>query len=134
MIAATAPSNPPRANLWYCSAAVAMGLTTLIHIFAGGPEVMDPVHASTLPALVIAVLSVVWHAITLLLALFTVALVWLITHDNRPLAALMFALQIGFAALFLGYGLSHLGTVWPMPQWIIFLVVPAMMLMGQRSR
>jgi hypothetical protein len=42
--------------------------------------------------------------------------------------------QLGFAALFVSYGLSRLGTVVPMSQWIIFLIIPAMTRFGQSRR
>ncbi|MEY1557720.1 hypothetical protein AB3Y40_18975 [Yoonia sp. R2331] len=123
-----------RLNLWHLTAAALMALTTLIHVFVGGPEVMDPIRASTLDPLVIGVASVVWHAITLLLALFAVALLWLARNSNKPLVALLLAMQLGFGLIFLGYGIADLGTIWPMPQWIIFFAIPALMLVGQRGR
>ncbi len=121
-------------NRWHLVAAALMTLTVLIHVFLGGPEVMDPIRASTLDPLVIAVTNVVWHAITLLLAIFAVALFWLSRHANRPLWALVLAMQVGFALIFLGYGIADLGTIWPMSQWVIFLGIPALMLMGEKSR
>lgn len=121
-------------NRWHLTAALLMTLTVLIHVFVGGAEVMDPIRASTLDPLVIAVTNVVWHAITLQLALFVVGLFWLVQHQSRPLVAMMLAMQLGFALIFLGYGIADLGTLWPMPQWIIFLGIPALMLMGERGR
>ena len=43
---------------------------------------------------------------------------------------LVCAIQIGFAALFLWYGARQLRSLWPMPQWILFLGVPALTIWG----
>ncbi len=121
-------------NRWHLTAAMLMTLTVLIHVFIGGAEVMNPIRASTLDPLVIAVTNVVWHAITLMLALFAAALFWLARRESRPLVAMMLAMQIGFALIFLGYGIADLGTLWPMPQWVIFLGIPLLMITAERAR
>ncbi len=117
-------------NLIILTAALLMGLTTLIHVFMGGPEVMVPTRASELSRLVRAVLDVVWHGVTVVLACLAAALGWLAFHDNAALLWLVCAIQIGFAGLFLWYGVRHLRSLWPMPQWIIFLGVPALTIWG----
>ena len=117
-------------NIAIFAAALLMGLTTLIHVFMGGPEVMTPTRASDLSRLVRAVLDVVWHGITVVLACLAAALLWLAFHDNMALLWLVCAIQIGFAALFLWYGARQLRSLWPMPQWILFLGVPALTIWG----
>lgn len=115
-------------------AAGLMGLTTLVHIFAGGPDVSAPIQRSDLPDDVRAVAFVVWHTITLLLACLTVALIWLCKHENRELALITVAIQVGMAALFIGVGLYALGSLTIMPQWTVFLLVPALTVWGQTRR
>lgn len=111
-----------------------MALTTLVHVFAGGPEIYVPVRQSALPGDIVATLSVVWHAISLLLAGLALALAWLWRHENPALAWFMAVLQMGFAALFLGYGIADLGTVLQMPQWTIFLASAAFVVFGLRRK
>mgnify|MGYP000165061992 CR=1 FL=1 len=125
-------NTDPRPNSWFLIAAVVMAATTLIHIFVGGPEVYVPLRQSAMDDLVVSVMSVVWHAISVLLAIMAVGLAWLWRNQNPAMAWFIAAIQIGFAVLFLCYGWIDLGTLWPMPQWIIFLVGPLLILCGLR--
>jgi len=117
------------------SAAALMTLTVLIHAFVGGPEVYAPVRVSALEPVALSVMSVVWHVITAILALMAVGLFWLARHRCQPLEVMLIAIQICFAAVFIGYGIVDLGNLTQMPQWIIFLVGPGLMLLaGQPVR
>ncbi len=109
-------------------AAALMLLTVFVHVFAGGPEIHQPIQNSALPSVVRAVGAVLWHAVTVVLTLFFVALLWLARHENPALLWLVNGIQLGFAGLFIWYGWAQLGTLWPMPQWIIFIVIPALTL------
>lgn len=109
-----------------------MALTTALHVFGGGPDFYAPLRASTLDPTVVSGYSVIWHAITLILAAFAVALAWLSRHRNAGLFWMVLGLQLGFAALFAVYGLVDLGSPWPLSQWIIFTVIPALMYIGWR--
>ena len=121
-------------NKWITAAAALMALTVIAHVFGGGPEVNDIVSASDLPPTVRALSSVVWHGITLMLVLSTAALVYLAKHDNPALETFLAIWQLGFAMMFIGYGIVQLGTIWPMPQWTVFIVMPVMTYLGSRSR
>lgn len=121
-------------NKMIFAAGALMVLTTAVHVFVGGPEVMTPVFASALDPTVRAVLHVVWHGVTVMLAFAAIALLWLSWHsDNTPLMVFVTAVQLGFAALFLAIGIGELGSVWLMPQWVVFLLVPALTLFGWRA-
>jgi hypothetical protein len=113
------------------TAAGLMGLTVFIHVLMGGPEVHDPMLASTLPIGLKAFASILWHAVTVVLVVFTFALYSLARKPNWQLEATLGAIQLGFAALFIGYGVIRLGTIWPMPQWIIFAGLPLLTRIGQ---
>lgn len=115
-------------------AAGLMAVTTGVHVFAGGPEIHLPIQASDLSAELRAISAVLWHAVTIVLIAFTLSLIWMARHPNRELAALLAVIQLGFAGLFVFYGLSQLGTLRVMPQWVIFLLIPAVMLIGMRGR
>ena len=110
--------------------AVAATLTALgcvVHIFLGTGDILNPVLASTLDPTVQAVMAVVWHAISALLFIFAIGLAWLSRHANTPLALVLISLNLSFVVLFLAYGVLLLGTVWPMPQWILFGAISAAM-------
>ena len=117
-------------NQSYATAAVLMGLTVGLHVFGGGPEIHDPIRASTLPDVVRAIGSVLWHGVTWMLILMAVALGWLSCRRNAALFVMVAAVQLGFAALFVFYGWSVLGNLWQTPQWVIFSGIPAIMFFG----
>jgi hypothetical protein len=99
--------------------------TTAVHVFLGGPEIHEPLLASDAPELVRAVGSVIWHAISAMLFLNSLALFYAARNSfaARPLAALVCVQYFAFAALFIGYGLARFGSVFIMQQWIGFLVM-----------
>ena len=121
-------------NKWIAAASALMALTVIAHVFGGGPEVNDIVSASGLPPTVRALSSVVWHGITLMLVLATLALAYLATHDNPAMEAFLGLWQLGLAALFIGYGIMQLGTVWLTPQWTVFITMPLLTYIGSRRR
>ena len=50
---------------------------------------------------------------------------WVLANRQDPaLEAILSGTLLGFAAIFVFYGLTRLGTVVPMKQWIIFLAIP----------
>lgn len=121
-------------NKWILAAAAFMGLTLIAHIFGGGPEVIDVVMASDLPDVVRMLSAVVWHIVSITLAVFTVGLVYLAGTENRPLELMMAAVQIGFVALFLGYGIFGLGNITEIPQWTVFVLMPVLTFIGSSRR
>lgn len=111
-----------------------MGVTTCVHVFGGGPEIHQPIQTSDLPSYLRAISAVLWHAVTVILMAFAIALAWVSLHPNRPLEWMIALVQVGFAGLFLFYGVAILGTPWPMPQWVVFLLIPGVMLFGMRGQ
>lgn len=107
-------------------AAGLMSITVLVHVFLGGPEIMPSVRKASIPRYVRAVMDVIWHAITVVLICIAGGLFWLVWHDNPALLWVLCAIQIGFAGLFIWYGARQLRTLWIMPQWVVFLGVPAL--------
>lgn len=122
---------------WWFMGAAALSLATAgIHVFAGAPEIMSPVLGSGLPAVVKGVVDVMWHHITALLILATAASVLAAWQPEwrKPVALLLGGQYILIGALFLGLGLLWFGSVWPMPQWVLFLATTGLMLIGLRTR
>ncbi len=121
-------------NIPITIAGAIMVLTTGVHVFAGGPEYHD-VYQTVLPTAHLASMAaVLWHAITINLIVFAVAYFWLAQHPSRPLMIALAAMQIGWIGLFLFYGTSMLGSLWPMPQWVIFSATVLLTIYGARQR
>ncbi|MTI15638.1 hypothetical protein E1162_00100 [Rhodobacteraceae bacterium RKSG542] len=122
-------------NKWLFSAGVLSLLLDLVHVFLGGPEIHNPVLASNFDPVLKAVLSVVWHGITVVL-LVNGAL--LITAAFKRTLALgvawtVIAQYTGFSLLFIAYGALRLDSLMDMPQWISFLVIVLVACMGLRN-
>ncbi|UZD90444.1 hypothetical protein [Cognatishimia activa] len=119
-------------NRWFLAASALTVVTLSVHVFAGGPEIHVPIQASELSEYLRAVSAVLWHAVSVVIAGFALAYLWAAKHDTPAMIWQMIAIQLGFAALFLWYGATLLGTIWQMPQWIIFLLIPLVSIVGLR--
>ena len=117
--------------LWSRLAAALMGTTVLIHVFGGGAEVHAPLQAALADPAMAAFAAVLWHAVTVVLIALTYGLWVLASRRDLAFEAVLSGVQIGFAAIFLFYGLARLGNVGDMPQWVIFLSIPALTRFGQ---
>ncbi|WP_270731905.1 hypothetical protein [Shimia sp. Alg240-R146] len=120
-------------NYWMVAATALLVLTNFVHLFLGGPEIHHVIQQSELAPSVRGVAAVLWHAVTVILAVFAIACAYLATHRNPALAYVMVAVQVGFSALFVYYGLALLGTLWIMPQWTIFLTISVVTAIGARG-
>lgn len=114
-------------------AAGLMSVTVFVHVLMGGPEIMAPLREAGLHPVIRTVMDVIWHAVTVVLFCSAVALFWLTWNPNTALLMIVSAISVGFAGLFIWYGLTQLQSLWPMPQWIVFLGVPALAVWGARA-
>lgn len=119
-------------NPFMLAAALLMAMTASVHVFVGGPEVMAPLRQTGIDPVAAAVLQVVWHMVTLMLVAAAGALAYLVRRRNPALSVLLIVINLGTALLFLAYGAALLGTVWPMPQWVIFLALAGLTAIGLR--
>lgn len=94
---------------------------------------MDPLSASALPPAVKSVLWVVWHGITVILAVMAIALIHLCRDDSPALRFMCLALCLGFAALFIAAAAQLPGGFTQLPQWSIFLVLALLIWLGRPS-
>lgn len=115
------------------AAAIIAVLTVFLHVIGGGADVHAPMQAGGLSPLLAAFAAVLWHAVTVVLIVISAALVWLVRHPNPPLALALCGLMFGWSALFIGYGAARLGDLWQMPQWVIFITLPVLILWGLRT-
>lgn len=117
------------------AAALILAATFLLHVLAGGPEFDRPFQTHLPDEKLKAMAAVLWHFVSLALAVSAAAAISLARRPNPALALTLAALMAGFAALFLFYGLTRLGTVWTLPQWIIFAAVaPLLLTSGARPQ
>lgn len=121
-------------NKFMIAAAALMFATLLAHVFGGGAEIHAPIQASELSPYLRAISAVIWHAITIILLVFSIALAGLVKHPNRALERAVIAIQLGFASLFLFYGFRLLGNIIDMPQWIAFILIPGLMMLARRGK
>lgn len=112
--------------MWLASAL--MALTTAVHVLAGTPEIMGPIQNADLPPVAKSTAMVVWHMISLLLGVMTLALAYLARRPNAALALFILALQLSFAALFMFYTLSTFGALFALPQWTVFALVAVLII------
>ena len=117
-------------NRWMLAASAMLAFTVYVHVFMGGPEVHLPIQQSELSLELRALSAVLWHAVTVILTIFAIAAFFSARRKNADLGIIMIAVQVGFAGLFVYYGLALLGTLWLMPQWIIFLAISVVMGIG----
>lgn len=113
------------------AAAIAF-LTFFLHVFGGGPEFLTPALASDLTADGKALYAVLWHMVSafMLISVASFALgVWRPDIGSGAVLAVT-ALNIAIIGLFLFYGMTRLGSPWPLPQWIIFAVLSGLALWG----
>ncbi len=115
------------------AAAVLSAATVLLHVIGGGTDVHAPIQASNMDLALRAISAVIWHFVSLMLALQAVGFYAVARGPNRELAWFLIAIQLGTAVLFLFYGATMLGTVWIMGQWTIFLAIGALGLWGMKK-
>lgn len=116
-------------NYFIAGAAALMGLTSAVHIFAGTGEIMSPiVAADVLDPAIRAIAMVVWHMVSLVLVLSTLAIGYLAVRSNSALGSFVVASQFGFALIFLYYNITQFGALFVLPQWTVFVLCPVLML------
>ncbi|MCF6344735.1 MAG: hypothetical protein L3J15_08730 [Devosiaceae bacterium] len=124
-------------NIPILIAAIISFLTIGLHVFGGGPEIMDPINDSELSAYLKAITFVIWHAVTTILLINSLALLHAALKEKyrKPIIIITSAQYLLWAGLFIFYGITRLNDLLPMPQWIIFSTIPVLAIIGfLRSR
>jgi len=124
-----------KVNISILLAALLSFLTLGAHIFGGQPEIMVPVFESELSNYLKTILMVIWHAVSAILIINSAALLFAsLKNQHRLTIVNIISIQYLFwAALFIFYGIKNLGTLWTMPQWIAFILIPALALWGLKQ-
>jgi len=119
-------------NFPFLGAGVMSGLLFLAHVFGGVPDILEPILGTGLPPDIQAVAVVVWHGISAVLIINAALLIGAgVGAEWARHAVWVVGLQYaGFTLLFLVVGISRLGNLFDMPQWIGFLTVLTLMGFG----
>ncbi|MGB7318437.1 MAG: hypothetical protein WBC85_10780 [Planktotalea sp.] len=113
-------------------AAGLMGLTSAVHLFLGTGDIMSPImQAETLDPAIRAIAMVVWHMVSLMLLLSTLAIAYLARTPNQALKWFVISMQVGFTLIFLFYNITHFAALFVLPQWTVFLIVPILMIFAR---
>ncbi len=122
-------------NKWFGMAAALMLVTVGAHVFAGGNEIQLPILASGLSSYLKVMSSVIWHMATVTMVINLVVLIAAtITNGKCKSALLLIVVQsLAFVGVFLYFGISALGNVTEMPQWIAFGLLAVLTAVGLRS-
>jgi len=119
-------------SYWISAAGVLSLVFVMFHIFGGGSGVHEPLLNSAQSVELKGYVSVIWHGVTASMLL--CAALFLIAARNlrlRKALTLVAVVQFAaFAALFIFYGLTRMGSVLVMPQWIGFLLIAGVALVG----
>ncbi|HEV7308346.1 hypothetical protein [Ensifer sp.] len=120
---------------WLLAAGILSLVTTGVHLFAGGPDVHVPLLDNSPSPLLQTYVSMLWHATSAVLLINSLALMFAAVDDRYrvPLAAAVILQYLAYAALFMGYGLAYLGSLWTTPQWLVFVVTVGLAAIGARS-
>jgi hypothetical protein len=119
-------------NIPLISAAILSALAGAVHVFYGGVKIHRPLLQSNASRLVRAVGSVVWHAMTALMLLNAIALLYASSQSavSTPLVILIIAQYLAAAALFITYGISRFGSLLVLPHWLGFLAMAVLAFWG----
>lgn len=123
-------------NIKILLAALLSSLTLGIHVFAGGSDVHIPILESELSDPLKTIISVIWHAITAILLINAIALVYAGFNPDykKPIILLISAQYFFWAGLFIFYGIKDFASIWTMPQWIAFIIIPILAIAGLRNK
>jgi hypothetical protein len=104
-------------------AAIIMGLTFGLHLIGGETTVHRPLLADGKTAAMDLYISVLWHGISSLIGLNTVALAFAAWKPgpHGPILWLVGGQTLAVGLLFILYGLIRTGSLWTAPQWIILV-------------
>ncbi|MGH1414320.1 MAG: hypothetical protein ACRBB0_12575 [Pelagimonas sp.] len=118
----------------YLGLTVLMIFIVVVHVFLGGPQYAAAFAEQLSTPDLRAMSGVLWHAVTVALIGFAISYMWLAFHHNPALCVAVSVLQIGWAGLFLYYGITQLGELGTQPQWVLFLGFPMAAYWAERQR
>lgn len=100
-------------------------LTCMVHLFAGGPEILEPMLQSNLAEIPKTTSHVVWHITTIILLFNGVALLMAAVYQtgNWQMSLWISLQNLAIALVFLAIGIQEFGTALTLPQWVAFSLI-----------
>ena len=119
-------------NPWLFSAGVAAGLSALLHLFAGGPQIAGPLLRSKdihdVPKFVN---YYCWHLVSITLVAMCVGFLWPAFDPSQTGLAMMWTVvAVAFCLWSIGLVIWKRQNPWYMPQWLLFAVVSVPAIIG----
>lgn len=127
-------------NWWLFSAGLLAAFTTLVHLFAGTPEIQGPLLGSSLPQPVILMLFLCWHLVSVTLGFSALALLWsayptgLARAGALPRFISWLWILFGLVCVAVALALAGPGGMLVLPQWVLLTPVGVLGLLGERGR
>ncbi|WP_274564820.1 hypothetical protein [Streptomyces spiramyceticus] len=115
-------------NGWFLTAGTTAAAVAVVHIVAGGRDVVRPLLAGNLPDEPRRVLHTVWHMVTADLVLAAAALIWLSLRERPGGDTIAWLLAGHFVAYSVVFLMVTLAADWSkpllrLPQWMLLLPV-----------
>lgn len=122
-------------NIPILIAAIMSFISIFLHVFGGGVEIMIPIYESELSDYLRAIMFVIWHGITVIISINSVALFYVAfkSEYRKPLVIIIVAQYLLWSGLFIFYGITRLGELWTMPQWISFISISLLAIYGLKQ-
>lgn len=122
-------------NKWYALATALMALTIVAHVFGGGDEILHPILASDLNLYLTTMSAVIWHMATFTMVTSLGVLGFALSGRGACVSGLwlIVAQSMAFTGIFLFYGMTRIGNIADMPQWIAFGLLTLFIVMGLRA-
>jgi hypothetical protein len=122
------------------AAGVLAAFTTLVHLFAGTPEIQGPLLGSALPQPVILMLFLCWHLVSTALGLSALALLWsalpagAVRAGALPRFISLLWTAFGLVCVVVAVAVAGPNGLLILPQWILLTPVGVLGLLGDRRR
>lgn len=119
-------------SYWIAVAGAFSSIYVYLHVVGGGVEVHVPILEGGLPHELQGFVSVMWHGFTVTMVLCSgLFLIAALRPKLRKVLTLIGVVQyVGFAVLFLLYNWQRFDSLFVMPQWIGFLIIVVIALVG----
>lgn len=121
-------------NKEFVGLAVLMAGTVAGHVILGGPDYPAQFSAVLEEDRLRAMALALWHAATVVLIAFAACYLVLARGPNPALLWVTSLIQLGWVALFLFYGLTQLGEIRTLWQWLLFLNFPLLAFWAEHRR
>lgn len=121
-------------NKEFVGLALLMAGTVVGHVILGGPDYPEQFSAVLESDRLRAMALALWHAATVALIAFAACYLLLARGPNPALLWVTSLIQLGWVALFLFYGLTNLGEIWTLWQWVLFLAFPLLAFWAEQRR